>query len=48
MGHTHTNTIEYYSATEKNEIMPPAATWMDTEMATLSQSDKDKYHMLPL
>ena len=38
MGHTHTNTMEYYSATEKNEIMPPAATWTDTEMATLSQS----------
>ena len=43
----HTHTMEYYLATE-DEIMPFAATWMDTEMATLSQKDKDKYHMISL
>ena len=34
---THTNTMEYYSATEKNEIMPLTATWMDLEIIILSE-----------
>ena len=29
--------MEYYSATEKNEIMPFAAIWMDLEIITLSE-----------
>ena len=36
---------------KKNEIMPLAATWMDLEMIILSevsQTEKDKYHMLSL
>ena len=33
----YTHTEEYYSATEKNEIMPSAATWMGLEMITLSK-----------
>ena len=30
-------TVEYYSAIEKNEIMPFAATWMDLEIIILSE-----------
>ena len=43
--------MEYYSAIKKNEIMPSAATWMDREIVILSkvsQTEKDKYHMLSL
>ena len=41
-------TMEYYSALEKNKIMPFAATWMDLEIIILSevsQTEKDKYHI---
>ena len=44
-------TMEYYSAMKKNEIMPCAATWMDLAIITLnevSQTEKDKYHMMSL
>ena len=43
--------MEYYSATEKNEIMLSAATWMDPEIIILSevsQKERDKYHMTSL
>ena len=30
-------TIEYYSAIERNEVMPFAATWMDLESIILSE-----------
>ena len=44
-------TMGYYSAMEKNEIMPFAETWMDLEIIILSevnQTEKDKYHMISL
>ena len=44
-------TTEYYSAIEKNEIMPCAATWMDPEIiirSEVSQTEKDKYHTISL
>ena len=40
--------MEYYSAINKNEIMPFAATWMGLEIIILSevsQKEKDKYHI---
>ena len=45
------HTREYYSAITKNEITPPAATWMDLEIITLnelSQTEKDKYYIISL
>ena len=45
------STMEYYSAIKRNEIMPFAATWMDLEIIILSevsQTEKDKYHMISL
>ena len=43
--------MEYYSTIKRNEIMPFAATWMDLEITLLSeisQTEKDKYHMIAL
>ena len=47
----YTDTIKYYTAIKKNEIMPFAATWMDLEIIILGeigQKEKDKYHMISL
>ena len=44
-------TVEYYSATKKNEIVPFTAKWMDLDIIILievSQTEKDKYHMVSL
>ena len=44
-------TMEYCLAITKNEIMPFEETWMDLRIITLSevsQTQKDKYHMLHL
>ena len=35
-------TMEYYSAIEKNEIMPFAKTWMDLEIIILSEVSRRK------
>ena len=39
-------TMEYYSATKKNEIMPFAATWMDPEIIILSQVSRKKTNII--
>ena len=44
-------TMEYYSATKKNKMMPSAATWMQLEtliLSKVSQKEKDKYHITAL
>ena len=44
-------TTDYYSAIIKNKIMPFVATWMDLEsiiLSEVSQTEKDKYHMISL
>ena len=41
--HTHSHTLEYYSAmTKKSEAMPCAATWMDPEMIILNEVSQKK------
>ena len=43
--------MEYYSAIEKNEILPFAMTWMDLEvimLSEISQTEEDKYCMILL
>ena len=35
-------TMEYYSATKKNKIMPFAATWMDPEILILSEVSRQR------
>ena len=43
--------MEYYSAIKKNEILPFAMTWMELEcimLSEISQSEKNKYHMISL
>ena len=40
--YTHTNTMAYYSAIKKNEIIPFSATWMDLEIIILSEVSKKK------
>ena len=40
-----------YPAIKKSEIMPSAATWLDLEifiLSEVSQTEKDKYHMILL
>ena len=42
------NSMEYYSAIKKNEIMPLAAAWIDLEVVILSEvgkTEKEKHCM---
>ena len=39
-------TMEYYSAIKKNETMPFLATWMDLEIATLSEVSQTKTNIV--
>ena len=39
-------TVEYYSATKKNEIMTFAATWMDLEIIILSEVSQTKTNII--
>ena len=43
-------TMEYYVAVKKKELLPFAIVWMDLEvmLSKISQSEKDKYHMISL
>ena len=44
-------TVEYYSATKKNDLIPSAATWIQPESIILSKvslEEKDKNHMMSL
>ena len=43
--------MEYYSDVKKKKILPFVTVWMDLEntmLSEISQSEKDKYHMIPL
>ena len=41
--------MEYYSAIEKNKIMPSAATWLELDtLIEVSQKEKGKYHTISL
>ena len=47
----YTDTMKYYLAIKKNEILPFAATWMGLEgimLSEVSQTEKDKYCMMSL
>ena len=44
-------TIDYYSAFEKEEILQYVTVWINLEdlmLSEISQSQKDKYFMIPL
>ena len=43
--------MEYYSAVKKKKNLPFATVWMELEnimLSEISQSEKDKYHMISL
>ena len=43
--------MDYYSAIKKEEILPFATTWMNSEgimLSEITQSEKEKYHIISL
>ena len=47
----HIYTMEYHLAIKKNEILPFVTVWMDLKdimLSEISQSEKNKYHMISL
>ena len=45
------STVEYYSDIKKNEALPFAATWMDSQgtmLSEMSQKEQDTYCMISL
>ena len=40
--------MEYYSAIKKDEILPSAATWMNTENIMLSEATQRKINKISL
>ena len=43
--------MEHYSGMKKSELLPFAATWMDSQniiLSEVSQKEKDKYYMISL
>ena len=40
--------MEYYSAIKKNEILPFATTQIELESIMLSESEREKFHMISL
>ena len=45
----HQNTMEFYTAERKKELIPFATAWMELEnimLSEISQAVRDKYHMI--
>ena len=45
------HTKKYYLAIKKKKVLPFATAWIDVEnimLSEISQSEKDKYHMISL
>ena len=42
----HMYTMEYYSATKKDEMMPLTTTWMDLEIITLKEVCQTKTNII--
>ena len=43
--------MKYYSAIQRNKILPSATIWIDLEgimLTKISHTEKDKYHMISL
>ena len=46
--HTHTHTMEYYSAIEKNESMSFVVTWINLEIIKLSEANQTEEQIYDL